>query len=183
MLNSRAPNLVLRFDIWNLSFPIKRYFNSRFIQHFRRKIVGIAVLENDLLHAGVNNHLGADAAGLVGAVKGGAVDVGAVLGGLDDGVLLGVQSSAYLMPFSGRDSELFAQAAAVKTVLNAGRRSVVARCQDVFILYENSADPAAQAGSALLDQVRDLHEIFVPGRAGHRLTPILKFEYGRPKQA
>src|SRR5512140_1800446 len=89
---------------------ILRDLEARFSEHFLGKLVGVAVFKDEVLDACVDDHLGADAAGLVRAVEGGAVDVRPVLGRLDDRVLLGVEPAADLMPLARGDAELFPEA-------------------------------------------------------------------------
>ena len=136
--------------------------------HLIRQGVWIAVLKDDLLDARVDDHLCADAARLVRAVERGAFDARAVFGGLDDRILLGMQSAAYLVPLAGRNAELFAQAPAVSAVLYAGGGAVIPRGENVPVFHDNGPDLPPQARGAPLHEVRDLHEIFVPGWSIHK---------------
>src|SRR3990170_5349369 len=146
--------------------------DPRFLDHLLRQGVGIAVLKDDLFHARINDHLRADAARLVRAVERCAFDAGTVFGGLDDRVLLGMEPAAYLVPLAGRNAEFFPQASALGAVLNAGGRAVVAGSKDISVLHDNGPDLPAEARGAPLHEVRDLHEIFIPGRTGHDLPTM-----------
>jgi len=147
------------------SLLVLRDHQTGLFQHLGGEGVGVAVFEDEVLHACVDDHLGADAAGLVCAIERCAFDVRPVLGRLDYGVLLGMEPAADLVPLAGGDAELLTQAPAVQAVCNAGRRTIVARGKDVFVLHEHCAHLAAETGGALLHQVRNFHEIFVPGGA------------------
>ncbi len=86
------------------------YLDVRLGDHFACQFIGISFTVDHSGNAGVDEHLCADDAGHCGAVQGGAIDIGAMLGGLNDGVLLGVQATAELVPLPGRYSEPLAQA-------------------------------------------------------------------------
>src|SRR5512133_4038924 len=135
--------------------------------HLAGQIIGIALAVDHGGYSGVDDHFCADDTGHRGAVQGGAVNVGAVLGGLDDGVLLGVQAAAELVALPGRDIEPLAQAAGRITVGNAGRNPVVSGGQDVAILDQHSTNLSAQTGGAGGHQVGDIHEILIPGGSLH----------------
>jgi hypothetical protein len=57
-----------------------------------------------------------------------------MLGGLDDGVLLRVQSSAEFVAFAGRNLETLPQAAGCFAVSNPGRNAIITCCKYVAIL-------------------------------------------------
>ncbi len=88
-------------------------------KHFPGHGVGIAGLVEDLADAGIDDHLGADAAGQIGAEEGGPPDGDPVVGRLDDGVLLGVDAPAQFVPLAGGDVQLFPQAADLQAVGDA----------------------------------------------------------------
>src|SRR3990172_11318531 len=141
--------------------------DPRFLDHLLRQGVGIAVLKDDLFHARIDDHLRADAARLVRAVERCAFYACAVFGGLDDGVLLGMEPAAYLVPLAGRYAEFFPQASAVIAVLHAGGSAIIPCGEDIFVLHDNGPDLSPEAGGAPLHKVRDLHKIFIPGLTYH----------------
>ena len=96
-----------------------------------------------VLDAGIDDHLGANAARQVGAVEGGAADADPMIGRLNDGVLLGVDPAAQLVALAGRDVELRPQTAGLGAVGHPGGRSVVAGGQDAFVLDQHRAPPPA----------------------------------------
>jgi hypothetical protein len=71
-----------------------------FFPHLAGHIVGIPPLVYDPRDAGINKHLGADDTGEIGTVEGGAVDGNPMIGGLYNGVLLGVQPPTKLVPLA-----------------------------------------------------------------------------------
>ena len=74
--NSAAKALFLfdcRFD-QPVLFGEALELHAGFGDYFEGKVVRIALFIYDALYAGVDDHLGADYAGLMGAVKGGAFD-------------------------------------------------------------------------------------------------------------
>jgi hypothetical protein len=71
-----------------------------FLPHLAGQIVGVPPFVHDPDNTGVDDHLGADDTGEVGAVEGGAFDGNSIIGGLDNGVLLGVQPPTELVPLT-----------------------------------------------------------------------------------
>ncbi len=148
--------------MFHKSLLILCYFDARFLQHLRRQGVGIAVFEYNVLHARVDDHLGADAAWLIRAIERRAVNIRSMLGSLDNRILLGMETSADFVPLPGRDSPLFAETSAIETMLNTRRCAVIARGKNIPVLHDHGTNLAAKAGSPFLHQVGNLHEIFVP---------------------
>ena len=93
--------------------------DTGFFEHPASQGVGIAFFVNDPLDPSINDHLGADGTGMVGAVKRGSADRHAMIGRLDDRVLFGVQAPAEFMALSGRNSLLLPETAHIKAVLQA----------------------------------------------------------------
>jgi hypothetical protein len=88
--------------------------------------------------------------------------------GLDDDVLLGMKTSTQLMPLTGGDIQLFAQAPLIQAVSKAGRCSIVPGAQDALVFDCNRPHLSAQAGGPFRHQKGDAHEIFRPRQAlGH----------------
>ena len=80
----------------------------------------------------------------MGAVEGSAGNGDTHDGGLDDGILFGVECAAVFMAFAGSEAHAFAGAAAeIIAVSHARRRAVVAGGDDAVILDENGADVTA----------------------------------------
>jgi hypothetical protein len=85
-----------------------------------------------------------------------------VLRRLDDGVHLGVQGTADLMPGPGGDIELIPHAAGVQAVGKPGRCAVVPGGEYPPISHDHRADLPTQAGGSLSYDFRYLEEVFVP---------------------
>jgi hypothetical protein len=66
-----------------------------------------------------------------------------VHGGLDDGVLFGVDSAAELVAFTRGHAQLFAQAAHVEAVAHAARGAVVTGGEHALVAHQHGADLAA----------------------------------------
>src|SRR5690606_27154236 len=121
--------------------------------------VPVELAEDDALDAGVGDGLEAAPTRRRGHVEVGAVDAGAVLGGLDDGVHLGVR---------GADAvAVLHQVADLVAVRKAPDGAVVAGGQDAPIADDDGADVLAVAGAARGHLVPDRHEVFVPARPTH----------------
>ena len=116
-----------------LSFkPLQRYPSLGQKSH-RIRVRIVARIDNSH-QAGVDDHLGAGQAGLVGYVEGAAVHADAVLSGLDDRVLLGVQRAHTVA--------VDHQMANVIAVPKACRRPVVSGRQDAPVFDDDRADRA-----------------------------------------
>ncbi len=100
----------------------------------------------------------------MGAVQNGTFDRNPMYSSLDDCVLLGVDGSAKFVTLAGRYAELIAQAADVKTVGGASRSAVVAGGEQTFVVYQDSADLAAQTGRARCRLLGKLQKVVVPAR-------------------
>ena len=72
--------------------------------------VGVPLLKNDLLDSCIDDHLGANDAGMVCAIKGGSPDPHTMIGGLDDGILFCMKPAAELMSFPRGDASFLAKA-------------------------------------------------------------------------
>ncbi len=118
------------------------YFHPRLLQEIQRRPVRIALLVDHLGDAGVDHHLGAEDAGLVGAVEGGALNADAVQRRLDDGVLLCMHRPAQLM--AGARGHVLASAAHAVAVLQACRSAVVAGGEDALVFHKERAQACVE---------------------------------------
>jgi len=101
---------------------------------------------------------------MVAAIKGGSLNAHAMIGRLDDGVLLRMKTAAEFMAFSGGDAPLLSKATNIETVVQSGRGAVVPCGKNLFIFNQGGSDLTSEAGRPLGDQVGDTHEILFPGR-------------------
>jgi hypothetical protein len=100
---------------------------------------------------------------MVCAIEGCPLNLDAVVGGLDDGILFCMEAPAEFMPFSGRNLLLLAKATDVQTVIQSGGRAVVARRQNLLVLNEDSSHLSSKAGRPLGHETGNVHEILFPG--------------------
>jgi len=154
---------------WGASLIVNKvyHFYGGFSCHFPRQFIGITFSIYNPVDAGIDDHLGADYTGHCGAIEGGAIDIDAVTGGLDNGILLGVQAAAEFVALSRGDIETFPQAAAGIAVRDAGRYPVVSGGQDIALLDKQSPNLSAQACGTGGNEPGYVHEIFVPGWSLH----------------
>jgi len=110
---------------------------------------------------------------MVGAVQRCPLNSHAVVSGLNDAILFGMEATAEFMSLSGRDAHLPAKAPDVQTVLDPGRGSIVPRSQNFLIFYENGTDLSPETGRSLGDKMGDIHEVFVPGGTDGMMTFLL----------
>ena len=140
-------------------------FHLRFFKHLLGQRVGVTLFKNDLLNACINDHLRTDDAGMVCTIKGGSPDLNAMIGGLDDGILLCMEPAAELMSFSRGDAQFLAKATDFQAMFQSRRSSIVTGRQNLFVSDEHSPYLPSQTGRALCDEMGDVHEIFFPGRS------------------
>jgi len=100
---------------------------------------------------------------MVGTVKGGPADLHSVVGGLNNGILLGVEAAAEFVSFPRRDALPFTKASHIQAVLDSRRRSIVACRQNLLIFDENSSNLSSQTGRPFGNEMGDIHEILFPG--------------------
>ena len=146
------------------------YGHAGFAQHVNRQIVRVILAVVDVADAAVDEHLGAQSAGVRGAVEFRALNADAVDGGLNDDVLLGMEPAADFVALARRDAETLAQAACLQAVGHASGRAVVACGKNALVLDGNGADLASGAGGAFTDEIGDIHEIVWPWHALHNHT-------------
>ena len=104
------------------------------LQEIQRRLVRVALQIDDLLHPCVDHHLGAEDAGLVGAVERCPLDADAVHCRLNDGVLLGMHRPAKLVARAAL--HVLASAADNIAVVEACGRTIVTRGENSLILHE-----------------------------------------------
>jgi hypothetical protein len=101
---------------------------------------------------------------MVGTVKGGSADPHSMVGGLNNGILFGMETTAEFVPLPRRDAFLLTEASDIQTVLKPRRRPIVTGRQNLLVLDENGSHLSSQTGRPLGDQMGDIHEILFPGR-------------------
>src|SRR5690606_35773432 len=113
--------------------PLKQYLG--FLKQLQSKIVGIALFVNHPFYPAVNDKFGAYDAWLVRAIHSSLVYRYSKPCRLDNGVLLGVNGIAYLVPCAARDIALLAQAIApLGARLNPAARAVIPRGDNALVL-------------------------------------------------
>src|SRR5574344_368339 len=101
---------------------------------------GVIAAVDDLLDARVDDELGAGEAGGDGDVDGGTGDGGAVIGGLADRVLLGVDAQALVEALAGWNLAGATGATAFEAVEGTARGAVVAGGEQVVVLHDHGGD-------------------------------------------
>lgn len=81
---------------------------------------------------------------MMGAIKRAVGQSDTVKSRLNDSVLFGMNGTAQLMTFAGRDMLLFAQASQLGAMRQTGRSSVVTGGQNAFPFDDDSADMTAK---------------------------------------
>jgi hypothetical protein len=87
-----------------------------------------------------------------------------MVGGLNNGILLGVEAAAEFVSFPRRDGLLFTKAPHIQAVLKPRRCPIVACRQNLLIFDENRSNLSSQTGRPLGNEMGDIHEILFPGR-------------------
>ena len=101
--------------------------NTGVLEQSDKCIVVIHTETDEPLYPGVDQHLGTEHAGGMGAVNGAAFKADTMQSRLYDHILLGVNSPANFVPFPGGDTQLIPQAAQFQAILLPGRSAVIAR--------------------------------------------------------
>lgn len=104
------------------------------------------MLIDNLFDACIDEHFKADTAGQGGAEQDTAINANAMKCSLDNDILFGMEASAQLMPLSRGDALLVADAANIFAVRKTGGNTVIAGCQNSFILYHYRSDVASYTG-------------------------------------
>ena len=137
-------------------------FDPRLLQHRFGQGIGVTFLVDDLLNARIDDHLGADDAGMVRAVKSRTTNRNAVVSCLDDGILFRMQAPAQFVAFPRGDAKLLAQAACIEAMFQSRGSPIVPGGQDFLVLHKNGADLPSDAGGPLRNQMGDIHEVLFP---------------------
>ncbi len=117
---------------------------------------------------------GAGSAGSHAAVERGSVKSHTPLGGLTNGVLLGMHGSDAMAPFhTVRMDGCFEQMAHLIAVRQSRRSSHISGSEDLPVFYDNTSAPSSVASRPLSNRVCHLHEIFVPRRPDIGLVHFL----------
>ena len=133
--------------------------NSRLLQKIQSRLVRVALLIDYFLHSGVDHHLSAEDAGLVGAIKRCSLDADSVHCRLNDGILLGMNSPAELV--ARATLHIFTGAADKVAVVKACWGAVITRGEYSLILHEERSHLVTQTGRPLCYHSCNLHEILV----------------------
>lgn len=149
------------------------HLHSGFLKKLFAQAIWITICNVNGFDFGIDDHAGADAAGLVGAIQSGAADACAIYRRLDDGILFGMHAAAKLVFFPGGHLELLAQAAGLFAVQGVFWAAIVSGGNQLIVFYQSGAYFAAQAGAALGCEYRHLHEIFLPAGAFHFCTSFV----------
>jgi hypothetical protein len=110
--------------------------DAAFDDHLTGQLISISLTVDNSGYSGVDNHFCTDDTWHGGTVQCCTINVGAMLGGLYDGILFGVKPAAELMALTGGDVKPLAQAADRFTVSNPGRDAIIAGGEDVSILNQ-----------------------------------------------
>ena len=100
------------------------------------------------------------------------VDGVAVLGRLADRILLGMDAQALVEMLAALRLARATRAPALEAVPDAVGSSVLARRKDVAVADDYRADMATRAVRTRCDDVRQLHEVFIPART--RIFDLLR---------
>ncbi len=130
------------------------------VQVFHRELIGIEPGIHHPLDSGVDDHLGASDTWLVRDIDGRTLKRNAVLGPLENGILLGMKTANAV---ASDDFASFIQA-----VWQSFGRTVIAGRQNTLVLDNNRADLGAQAGRALGYLERNVYEIIIPIGSRHK---------------
>src|SRR5215208_3012700 len=126
------------------------------------KRIRIATDVADLFDAGVHDHLYAEQAWLMGAVEDRVAHRDAVVGSLDDGILLGMQRAlTTLSPVYNAN-----KASYVLAMGHPRRATVVAGSKNPLVADHDCPDSQTRTGRAGRDLVGDAHEVLIPRRTG-----------------
>ena len=138
------------------------YADSRFLEHIRGQFIAVAVANNDADNTGIDDHLGTNDTGMIGAIQSGTFRADSMQGRLNNRVLFRVQTAAQFMTFTGRNLELFAQTADIQAMLQFGGSAVITGGQNPAIAHQAGPYRPAQTGAAPGNQFDNIQKISIP---------------------
>ena len=118
-----------------------------------------------LLDTGIDDHLGADEAGTEGCIKGSTLNRHPVVGGLGNGVFLGMGAEAFVQVLSGGSETETARTAPFVTIPNATGSSVVAGRDDAPVFDNNRGNLTFDAVTTECHHPGYLQKIVIPAGA------------------
>ena len=139
-----------RYEIETLSRTLylhPYYLDSSQLQKIQCRLVRVALQIDNLLHPSIDHHLGAEDAGLVGAIERCPLDADAVHCRLNDGILLSMHRPAKLVARAAL--YILASAADNIAVVEACRRAIVTHGKNSLILHEKGTHLVMQTGGPL----------------------------------
>lgn len=141
--------------------------NVGLLEKLMGEVVDVSLIVDDLLYPGIDEDLGAHRAGERRGVDRGAVDAHAEVRRLRDGVLLGMDASAQLVPSARRYVHLLSDASHLLAVAGALGRTVVSGGENPLVLDDDGSDLPSQTGGSGRYQTGHLHEILVIAGSVH----------------
>lgn len=129
-------------------------------------VVTVVYLVHHFLDAGSDDHFCAEETGTVRAIKHGAFQRHAVIGGLDNGVFLGVRADAVTKLFTGWRVARAAGAPAFVAVADTAGCAVVAGGNYPVFFHNHGHHLPPQAITAAFDDMSNVHKVRVPVRSG-----------------
>lgn len=135
--------------------------NIGLLEKLMREIVDVSLIVDDLLYPGIDEDLGTHRTGERRGIDGGAVDAHAEVRRLRDGVLLGMDASAQLVPSARRYIHLLSDAPHLLAMASALGRTVVSCGENPLVFDDDGSDLSPQTGGSCRYQTGHLHEILV----------------------
>jgi len=149
------------FGRWHRDI-IHRY--PRLSEEIPEGIISVFAKAHKAFDPGVDQHLGAEDAGSMGAVDGATFNADTVERGLNDAILLGMDGAANLVTGAGRNTQRVSEAAQFETVFQSGGSSIVTGGKDMLIPNGHRTDMVTEAGRALGHHQGDLEKVFIDTR-------------------
>ena len=149
------------FGRWHRDI-IHRY--PRLSEEIPEGIISVFAKAHKAFYLGVDQHLGTEDAGGVGAVDGAAIKADTVERRLNDAILLGMDGAANLVTGAGWDILRIPEAAQFEAVFQSGGSAIVAGGQDMLIPHGHRTDMVPEAGRALGHHRGHLEKVFVDAR-------------------
>ena len=134
-----------------------------FFQNRLGKFIRVFPSEYNTLDTCIHQHFCTDHTGLQSNIDCRTFCAYADFRRLNDSVLFCVQGTAQFMALTGRDIQSCSFATAdFCTMLQSGRRTVIACCNNTIVLYNNCTNLSAQTSRSCFYDICDFHEIFIP---------------------